>query len=74
MEETIQPIDPIAIALGPIQVHWYGVIIGLAIILALYIAIRESEKRGLDKDRIYGFNAVGYSDCHFVRKALLCPI
>ena len=50
MEETIQPIDPIAIALGPIQVHWYGVIIGLAIILALYIAVRETEKRGLDKD------------------------
>ena len=50
MEETIQPIDPIAIALGPIQVHWYGVIIGLAIILALYIAIKETEKRGLDKD------------------------
>ena len=50
MEETIQPIDPIAIALGPFQVHWYGVIIGLAIILALYIAIKETEKRGLDKD------------------------
>ena len=50
MEETIQPIDPVAIALGPLQVHWYGVIIGLAIILALYIAIRETEKRGLDKD------------------------
>ena len=50
MEETIQPMDPIAIALGPFQVHWYGVIIGLAIILALYIAIKETEKRGLDKD------------------------
>ena len=50
MEETIQPIDPIAIAFGPLQVHWYGVIIGLAIILALYIAVRETEKRGLDKD------------------------
>ena len=50
MEETIQPMDPVAIALGPLQVHWYGVIIGLAIILALYIAVRETEKRGLDKD------------------------
>ena len=50
MEETIQPIDPIAIELGPIPVHWYGVIIGLAIILGLYIAIKEIEKRGLDKD------------------------
>src|SRR3954454_1875032 len=50
MEETIQPIDPVAIAFGPLQVHWYGVIIGLAIILALYIAVRETDKRGLDKD------------------------
>jgi len=50
MEETIQPIDPIALSLGPIQVHWYGVIIGLGIILALYIAIRESTKRGLHQD------------------------
>ena len=33
MEESIQPMDPIALSLGPIQVHWYGVIIGLAITL-----------------------------------------
>lgn len=50
MEESIQPLDPIAISLGPIQVHWYGVIIGAAIALGLYIAIKESERRGLDKD------------------------
>ena len=50
MEKVIQPIDPIAIKLGPFQVHWYGVIIGLAIILALYIAVKETEKRGFDKD------------------------
>lgn len=50
MEESIQPLDPIAISLGPIQVHWYGVIIGAAIALGLYIAIKESGRRGLDKD------------------------
>lgn len=50
MEENFQPIDPIAISLGPIQVHWYGVIIGLGIALALWLAMREGEKRGLDKD------------------------
>ena len=50
MEESIQPIDPIALSLGPIQIHWYGVIIGVAIALALYLAIRETNKRGLDKD------------------------
>ena len=50
MEESIQPIDPIALSLGPIQIHWYGVIIGVAIALGLYLVVRESDKRGLDKD------------------------
>ena len=50
MENNIQPIDPIAFSLGPIQVHWYGVIIGAGIALALWLAMRESEKRGLPKD------------------------
>ncbi len=50
MESTIQPIDPIALSLGPIQIHWYGVIIGVGIALALYLAMREGERRGLHKD------------------------
>src|SRR6476646_6704142 len=47
MNETIQPLNPIAFSLGPIQVHWYGVIIGCGLALALYLAIREGNKRGL---------------------------
>lgn len=50
MEKNIQPIDPIAFSLGPIQVHWYGVIIGTGIALALWLAMREGQKRGLPKD------------------------
>ncbi|WP_026583527.1 prolipoprotein diacylglyceryl transferase [Bacillus sp. J33] len=50
MENNIQPLDPIAISLGPIQVHWYGLIIGIGIALALIIAMREGERRGLPKD------------------------
>ncbi|AIE61313.1 prolipoprotein diacylglyceryl transferase [Bacillus methanolicus] len=50
MEKNIQPIDPIAFTLGPIQVHWYGVIIGIGIALALWVAMREGDKRGLPKD------------------------
>lgn len=50
MEENIQPLDPIAFSLGPITVHWYGVIIGVGLALALIIAMREGEKRGLQKD------------------------
>ncbi|CAM3903940.1 prolipoprotein diacylglyceryl transferase [Mesobacillus zeae] len=50
MEENIQPLDPIAFSLGPIQVHWYGLIIGTGIALALWLAVREAERRGLDKE------------------------
>ncbi|UXH43498.1 prolipoprotein diacylglyceryl transferase [Rossellomorea vietnamensis] len=50
MNENITPIDPIAISLGPIQVHWYGVIIGLGIALGLYLVIRESKRLGLHPD------------------------
>ncbi|MDZ5474128.1 prolipoprotein diacylglyceryl transferase [Bacillus sp. 31A1R] len=50
MEKNIQPIDPVAIALGPIQIHWYGVIIGFGIVLALVLAMREGDRRGLEKD------------------------
>lgn len=50
MEETIQPLDPIAFTLGPFTVHWYGVIIGVGLALALVLAMREGDKRGLQKD------------------------
>ncbi|CAM4141504.1 prolipoprotein diacylglyceryl transferase [Lederbergia lenta] len=50
MESGITPINPIALQLGPLSINWYGIIIGIGIALALYVAIRESDKRGLDKD------------------------
>lgn len=50
MEKNFQPIDPVAFSLGPLQVHWYGVIIGVGIALALILAMREAERRGLQKD------------------------
>ncbi|QJX63713.1 prolipoprotein diacylglyceryl transferase [Niallia circulans] len=48
--EDIQPIDPIAFSLGPFDVRWYGLIIGFGLILALVIAMREGNRRGLGKD------------------------
>ncbi len=50
MNQSITPIDPIAIQLGPFQVHWYGVIIGVGIALGLYLVIRESKRLGLHPD------------------------
>ncbi|WP_050616409.1 prolipoprotein diacylglyceryl transferase [Bacillus testis] len=50
METQIQPINPIALDLGPIAIHWYGVIIGVGLLLGLWLALRESDRRGLTKE------------------------
>ena len=48
-------IDPIALKLGPIAVHWYGVIIGMAVLIALYLSIKEGERRCIQEDNFYDF-------------------
>jgi phosphatidylglycerol---prolipoprotein diacylglyceryl transferase len=50
MEENIRPLNPLAIDIGPIQVHWYGVIIITGLVLAMWLVIRESERRHLEKE------------------------
>lgn len=50
MENNITPIDPIAFSIGPLDVRWYGLLIGLGIILALVVAMREGTKRGIDSE------------------------
>lgn len=43
-------LDPIAITLGPLTVHWYGIILGLAALAGLLIAIQEGKRFGLSPD------------------------
>jgi phosphatidylglycerol---prolipoprotein diacylglyceryl transferase len=50
MEENIQPLNPLAIELGPFQVHWYGIIIVTGLALAMWLVMRESERRHLPKE------------------------
>ncbi|PLR77122.1 prolipoprotein diacylglyceryl transferase [Bacillus sp. V3-13] len=52
MEVTVESIDRVAIDLGFIQVYWYGVIIIAGVLLGLWIAMRESERRGLPKETL----------------------
>ncbi|ACB84862.1 prolipoprotein diacylglyceryl transferase [Natranaerobius thermophilus] len=42
--------DPVAFEIGPISVYWYGILITLGILIGLYLAIRESQRQGLDPD------------------------
>jgi phosphatidylglycerol:prolipoprotein diacylglycerol transferase len=43
-------INPIAISLGPISVHWYGIILGLAALAGLMLVIQEGKRFGLIPD------------------------
>ena len=50
MEQNIQPLNRVALDLGGFQIYWYGIIIGVGVLLGLWIAIKESERRGLHKE------------------------
>lgn len=43
-------IDPVAFTLGPFKVHWYGIIIAVAILIALTLAMKQSKKFGIKED------------------------
>ena len=45
-------IDPVAIRLGGLEIRWYGIIIGLAIFLAVTFANKEALRKGLRADFI----------------------
>ncbi|QQK76085.1 prolipoprotein diacylglyceryl transferase [Salicibibacter cibarius] len=53
-------IHPIAFELGPIQIHWYGIIIVASALVGLYLAVRESERRGLPKDTFVDLLLIGF--------------
>ena len=41
---TYPSIDPVALSLGPIQIHWYGVMYLLAFTFAWFLALRNSQR------------------------------
>jgi phosphatidylglycerol:prolipoprotein diacylglycerol transferase len=43
-------IDPIAIRLGPLEIHWYGIIIAAAVLLAGALGTAEARRRGEDPE------------------------
>ncbi|MFC5711294.1 prolipoprotein diacylglyceryl transferase [Thalassorhabdus alkalitolerans] len=47
---TAQPYDRVAFEIGPLTVHWYGLLIGIGAFLGYLLVSREFEKRGLPKD------------------------
>lgn len=45
--------NPVAISIGPFQVHWYGLLIVLGAVLAAYIATIEARRRGEDPENVW---------------------
>lgn len=43
-------IDPVAFALGPLTVHWYGIILGTAALVGLALAVREGKRFNIPSD------------------------
>lgn len=52
MPNVATALDPVFFELGPISVHWYGVIIALGAFLGLYVATKEADRLSLKKDII----------------------
>ena len=44
-------IDPVAIRIGPLAVHWYGIIIAAAVLIGGVIGTMEARRRGEDPDK-----------------------
>lgn len=52
---TVEPLDRVMLELGPFTIYWYGVIIAFGALLGIYLATREAERLGWNKDTIIDF-------------------
>ncbi|MDF9842609.1 MULTISPECIES: prolipoprotein diacylglyceryl transferase [unclassified Paenibacillus] len=53
-------LNPIAFSIGPVPVHWYGIIIGVGALLGLMLVIREGKRFGIEKDFFYDLLLIGF--------------
>jgi phosphatidylglycerol---prolipoprotein diacylglyceryl transferase len=45
--------NPVLVQLGPLQVHWYGLLIVTGAVLAAWLATREARRRGEDPEHVW---------------------
>ncbi|HOD60860.1 MAG TPA: prolipoprotein diacylglyceryl transferase [Bacilli bacterium] len=46
-------IDPVAFEIGNLEVRWYGILIVIGVLLALFMGLQEGKRMGIDEDFIY---------------------
>ncbi|MFD1466163.1 prolipoprotein diacylglyceryl transferase [Lapidilactobacillus mulanensis] len=52
MSAIMLALNPIAFSLGNLHVRWYGVIITLGVVVAVFLSMREARPRGIDPDDV----------------------
>jgi phosphatidylglycerol---prolipoprotein diacylglyceryl transferase len=52
-------LNPIALTIGPLSIHWYGIIIGMGALLGLILAIREGKRFGISPDFFFDLLLIG---------------
>ena len=62
-------IDPVAFTIGPIQVHWYGILIAAAALVGTLLATRVARWLGEDPEEAWSMLLVVMAFAHVPR----CP-
>ncbi len=57
MHGLVMPLDPIIFSIGPLALRWYGLMIGIGILVGLRVIAQEADRRGLGRDHIYNLAA-----------------
>jgi phosphatidylglycerol:prolipoprotein diacylglycerol transferase len=47
------PFDPILVTIGPVEIHWYGVLILSGVLMGAVYAARQAVRKGLDPEHIW---------------------
>ncbi|MCQ2570060.1 MAG: prolipoprotein diacylglyceryl transferase, partial [Limosilactobacillus sp.] len=52
-------LNPIAFYLLGWPVRWYGIIIATGVLVALWLAVKEGQRHGIDEDHFYNLLLLG---------------
>mgnify|MGYP000705638429 CR=1 FL=1 len=82
MEFVLGVLNPHAVEIGSVVIHWYGVIIAAGILAALQLSTKEAKKKGLEEDTIIDMalwefrldsSALGFIMC-YLNVVIICKI
>src|SRR5207253_10502838 len=45
-------IDPVLVTIGGLKIHWYGIVIAIGVYAGIQVALADSPRRGIDRDRL----------------------